>query len=249
MTEPTPYLSDWWRWWSNPLINIHPSQQKVAVSAQNLPEQPSHLLFLELRSSLSLTDKPDENLEEQHRLRSLALGNFDGLTSETMRIAALSLDSRILQTNAQQWESNYGIRSAHEVRSIIQFWNQIPHKIKPWQDSLTFTLANEPISNLDIPARASLVLGAYVMSFYPDFYKRWALTLPYDITRTLRSIDPVPQEYKSEIDHWLESPLNSLHERVLARYPSEEFEIDLEESESEANALNELIDIPEFNDA
>lgn len=249
MTEPTYYLSDWWRWWSNPLINMHPSQQGFFACTQNQREELTYLSFLELRSILSLSDKPDRHLEEQHQLRSLALATFDELPAEAMKIAALSLSAGILQNNAQQWEKNYGIQSADEVRTIIQLWNQIPHKLKPWQDSLLLTLGATPDTSLNFQKRVLLVLGAYIMSFYADFYKRWALTLPYEITLTLQSIDPIPQECKSSMESWLESPLNTLHQQVLSRYPSEDLEMDIEESESEQEALSELLDLQEFDDA
>lgn len=249
MTEPTHYLSDWWRWWSNPLVNMHPSQRETLACTEIQLKELNYLTLLELRSILSLPDKPDSHLDQQPQLRSLALGSFDELPAETIKIAALSLDARILHSNAQQWERNHGIQSADDVRSVIQVWNQIPHKLKPWQESLILTLSAVPDENFDFKKRGLLVLGAYVMSFYPDFYVRWALTLPYEITLFLQSTDPVPQECKPTMDNWLESPLNALHQQVLARYPSEDFDVDIEGNEDEQEALSELFDLEGFDDA
>lgn len=249
MTEPTPYLSDWWRWWSNPLINMHPSQRQALPFTEVQLEELNYLMFLELRSILSLSDKPDNHLEEQPQLRSFGLGNLNQLSAETIKIAVLGLDSKILHANAQQWKKNYGIESAEDVRSIIQMWNQIPHKLKAWQESLLLEINATPEAALDLQKRALLVLGAYVMSFYPDFYTRWALTLPLDIALTLKSIDPIPQECKHAMNDWLEASLNALHQQVLARYPSEDLDVDVEEDDKELEALSELIDLERFDDA
>lgn len=250
MTESINYLSGWWRWWSNPLINIHSTQRDMMPYAKAQLEDLDFLQFLELRSILSVADKPDRALDEQIEIRSMALATPEEVSALNMKAAVLSLDSAILQTNAHTWERIYGVKSADEARSIIQLWNQIPYTLKSWQESLIINLNASKQETYDLQERATLVLGAYLTSYYPDFFKRWSLTAPYRITLLLKSIDLFPDDCKPAIDNWLIPLITELHKTVLLRFPENtpelpEYEEDLQEQE----ALAQLASLEDFDNA
>lgn len=247
--ESIKYLSDWWRWWGNPLNNIHPTQQDMLPYAKGQLQQLDYLLFLELRSILSLPDKPDRALDNNPEIRSLSLATDTEMEIIQMKSAVLSLEPSILQANAQHWSEVYGVQAPEDVRATIQLWNQIPYKLKPWQESLILNLSTTAQNIFDLKDRALMVLGAYLMSFYPDFFKRWSMTIPYAITLILKSTDPIPEDCKTTMDNWLKPALDKLHRQVVSRYPQETVELPTDGDEEEDQALAQLHNLEEFDDA
>jgi len=240
MSEPISYLHNWWRWWGNPLAGIHDTQLLHLPYAREQLKNMSYLLFLELRSALTLPDVPDRCLVSQAELRSLALCSHQQLGELFPQVATLSLGNSILQASAQKWEQHYGVDSAERVRQIIQWRQDIPHAIKPWRESLLITLDQGDAYSMHMQNRTLLGLGAYVQSCFPDFYKRWALTLPYEITLILRSIDPIPEDAQASFQNWLAPMLSELHKLVLASYPNEEIDpIDIDDPD-ETTTLAQL---------
>lgn len=240
MSDPLSYLHDWWRWWGNPLEGIHDTQLLHLPYARDQLKNMSYLLFLELRSTLTLPDVPDRGLEGQPELRSLALSSHELLGNLFPQVATLSLGNSILQASAQKWEQHYGVASAEQVRQIIQWRQEVPHALKPWRESLLITLDQGDAYSMHMQNRTLLGLGAYVQSFFPAFYKRWALTLPYETTLVLRSVDPIPEEAQSSFQGWLAPMLSELHRQVLASHPSEDIDPIEIDSPDEAAALAEL---------
>ncbi|WP_370263616.1 hypothetical protein [Limnobacter sp.] len=232
MNDSSNYLQDWWRWWGNPLVSIHSSQVIHLPYATELLKQPSYLLFLELRGSLALPDTPDAYLIERPQLRSLALAEQEEISETFVQAATLSLGPNILQASAQKWSQHFGVDSPEQVRQIIQWRHEIPHALKAWRESLLITLNQGDSYNMHMHTRALLCVGAYLQSFYPNFYKRFQLTLPFEITLILKSVDLIPQEAQASCESWFEPMLVALHERVLLRYPSDDIEpFDLQEDE------------------
>lgn len=249
MTESINYLSDWWRWWSNPLINMHSSHQTALPFQKEQLKELDFLMFLQLRSILSLSDKPDPLLDEHAEIRSMALATTEEREGLFMKAAVMSFEASILQTNAHNWEKNYGVSSADDVRKIIQLWNQIPYKLKPWQESMILTLQSSSPRNFGVPERAQLILGAYLMSFFPDFFKRWSLSIPYEVTLVLKSIDLLPEDCKSTIDSWLQPAFAGLHQQVLERFPSQTAELPIDEDSLEQDVIGQLHSLEGFDDA
>ena len=189
MNDPLNYLHDWWRWWGNPLAGIHDSQMIHLPYATEKLKEPNYLLFLELRSTLTLPDTPDPYLVERAQLRSLALASQKEICEVFTQAATLSLGPNILQASAQKWNQHYGVDSPDQVRQIIQWRNEIPHALKAWRESLLITLDQGDSYSMHMHSRALLSVGAYLQSFYPGFYKRFQLTLPYEIMLILKSVD------------------------------------------------------------
>lgn len=237
MSDPISYLHDWWRWWGNPLAGIHDSQLIHLPYAREQLKNLDYLHFLELRSSLGLPDTPDKYLIERLQLRSLALADQDQISEVFNQVATLSLGANILHASAQKWDQHYGVSSPEEARRIIQWRSEIPHALKPWRESLLITLDQGDSYSMHMKTRALLGLSAYLQSFYPGFYKRFHLTLPYEITLILKSVDLIPQEAQSSCETWFEPMLDELHKRVLANYPGDDHELLELDDEKESTAL------------
>lgn len=243
MKEPAPYLHDWWRWWGNPLINIHESQLIHLPYAREQLKDIDYLHFLEIRSTIGLPDLPDRHLVERNQIRSLAISNPEKIGAVFNQVGVLSLGPSILHASAQKWEQHYGVSSPDQVREIIKWRNEIPHGLKPWRESLLITLDQGDAYSMKMPTRALLGLGAYLQSFYPEFYKRFELTLSYEITLILKSVDPIPQEAQSICEVWFEPMLNEIHKQTLADYPDDEIETFEMIDDEEVKALDNLNEI------
>lgn len=249
MSESIKYLSDWWRWWSNPLINIHQSHIEMLPYAKKQLEELDYLFFLELRSILSVPDKPDRNLQNQNWLRSFALAEPDELQTLKKYYAVLTLDAGILQTNAQNWNERYGVRSPEEVRELIQLWNQIPFKLKSWQESLILNLSASAQHKFSIDERYMIAMGAYLLNSHPNFFKRWSLTIPYSTGLIIKSIEALPEESIGSMHEWLANIPAEIHKSVATRYPISSEEMPFEESQTETDALSALENLESFDDA
>lgn len=246
MSEPLMYLHDWWRWWGNPLIGIHESQLVNLPYPLEKLRAADHLLFLEMRSLLNLPELPDHYMVERPQLRSVALGNISQTGATFGKLATLSLNNSILQANAQKWIEHYGVKSPEEIRQVIQWQKEIPYALKPWRESLLITLNQGDSYSMHMESRALLSLGAYLMSFYPNFYTRWCLMAPFEVTLILKSCDPIPEEVQASFENWIEPMLNGLHESILSTYPSDDIEtLDLDDTESDDSL--ETLDFEESN--
>lgn len=249
MNHSINYLSDWWRWWSNPLINMHNSHIQQLPYAQKQLEEIDYLFFLELRSILSMPDKPDRNLRSNQWLLSLALASEEDLQHLKKLYAVLTFEPAILQLNAHAWSDRYAIRSSEEVRDIIQLWNQIPHKIKSWQESLISNLNVLPNSKFSLDERFMIALGAHLLNFHPNYFKRWSLTIPYNIALVIKSVEALPEASLESLNEWLGKTQTDIHQTVLNRYPNRDVDYPFEASESETAAISALENLEDFSDA
>ncbi|HEX4844513.1 MAG TPA: hypothetical protein VFV57_12640 [Limnobacter sp.] len=249
MAESLTYLSDWWRWWSNPLQGMHASHRAMLPYTEAQMEQLDHLMFLELRGLLNLHDVPDQALLDHPALRSLALAEQVHCKTLYTAAAALCMDASILQTNAQTWKLTYGLEHTDEVRALVQMWGQIPLSLKPLQGTLSTRLAQQEQALLSLEQRAQLALGIHLRSRCPHFYRRWALGVPNGLVCLIDAHEKPGEDAQQALGDWLEAGIAQVHQAVTAKYPVHPIDVPIEADADEQAALDGLMRLEEFDDA
>lgn len=221
-------------------MNVHPTQS----AAINLPGTPGptmdFLRFVELRSVLDLAELPDDAAAEQPWLLSLAIAGTEELDNTQIYFALLSMDSSILRLNGQDWERNYQVKTADEIRRIIQLWNEVPASVKSWTSSFLRQLNPNEAGSMDLIKRAQLGIAVYLFSYYPNIFKRWVLTVPYEIALQMKITDPLPIDIQSTVERWLNPPLLALLQNLEDKQSSNIPELELDDEEGTTKALNTL---------
>ena len=239
MSRSTHYLSGWWLWWSNPLKALHPSMQPILPFTPATFDGIDYLKLLEMRSFFELHELPDEQLKEHPELQSLALALPQDLSNHLVVFSVLTLDSFILKANASEWENNYGIGSPESARQIIRLWNERPPELTIWQEAMVTWLQANTLHPCQLEDRIQLGLAVYLKSCFPKLYRRWQLTLHFDIQMAMKTVPLLAQETLPALQQWVAPSLQNLHTEVCKRFEQEDLELSLEDDELDEQ-LSEL---------
>jgi hypothetical protein len=234
MINELQFASQWWVWWSNPLIGIHPEQKVKLGLAPSASNDLDYFQLLQLRSSLSLADIPEEGMLQKPDLCYLALANSSQLEAHFISLAVWSLDSGILHARAQDWEANYGVTSPQTIREIIESRKEISSQLYVWHDSFAGQLRMLHSQALHVSYRSLLGLGIYLKSFTPQFYERWVLTQSATIQRVIGQLDPIPVDSQESADQWITPCLKNLIQEIQQAFPADDLEM------AEFNELDEF---------
>jgi hypothetical protein len=210
----------WWKWWSNPLIHIHPNHRdRIPFNIGKDSEKPlEYYQLLQIRSLLELEDLPGPTLETQPELVALAAAPVESVEKHLHKLCVLTMDNMVIHLRPQEWESKFGIASAETIREIIEQYRSIPATLSKWQFSTAVNINQNENLVLKAPARTILGLGIILKSFFPQFYKRWVLTTDQQTTKLLNQIDPIEESAWNEIIEWIGADLKALYEETARQY-------------------------------
>lgn len=220
MSIPESLKILWWKWWSNPLTNIHPSHKdRIPFAIGKDTEKPlEYYQLLQIRSLLELEDLPGPTLETQPELVALAAAPVESVEKHMHKLCVLTMDNMVIHLRPQEWESRFGITSAEAIRLTIEQYRSIPPTLSKWQFATAIAINQHENLVLKAPARAILGLGIILKSFFPQFYKRWVLTTDQQTTKLLNQIDPIEESAWTEIIEWIGADLKALYEETAKEY-------------------------------
>jgi|GEM_PF-3932017 len=231
MNIPEPMQMLWWKWWSNPLINIHAEQ------LERIPFETNHrtgkiqdyFQLLQTRSILELDDIPEPSLQDKPELVCISLGNTATIEKHLLKLATLTMDTSIIHARPQEWNSKFGVSSPEEIRQIIEHYRSIPYRLAKWQFSVASLVNQNDNEILTIHTRTLLGLGLVIKSFFPSLFKRWSVTSSRSITSLIKQIDPLEEGLWNETIGWIDTELAALFEETADQYrePALEIEQDL----------------------
>lgn len=228
------YSGTWWAWWSNPAIHIHDEQLSMVSLPKSILDKIDYFQLLQTRSTLGLSDIPDELLQQRPELRSVLLASAEQVQKHMMQLSTLSLDSSILHARAQDWESNYGIVSPETIREIVTYRNDLPKSFMQWQGIFSSQFNQSLNQPSFLAERALLGFAVYLLSYFPHIFKRWALTQPLRIIQWAKNVEPMPLEVWDEMDKWSKPFIEACHQDVYSSYEKDDIEFpDLQELELE----------------
>ncbi|MCR2747242.1 hypothetical protein [Limnobacter parvus] len=221
--------TQWWAWWSNPLVNVHDEQLAVLPVITQKTQKLDYFKLFELRSVLALPDMPDDSLDTKLQLRALALASRSQLESHFLKLAVWGMDTSILHARAQDWQSNYGITSPDHIREIVTLRNEMPGEIYVWHDTFASQLKMLNSQPVLVGDRALLSLAIYLKSFFPLLYARWKLTVPLAISELASKLESIPLDLWETIDSLTSFAIESLHHEIFEPFKADSMEMpDLE---------------------
>jgi hypothetical protein len=226
MSMPETLKMVWWKWWSNPLINIHPEHLERIPFAQNKDKPMEYYQLLQIRNILELEDLPGPTLDTKPELIALATATAEQLGKHLFKLCVLSMDTMIIHARPQEWESKFGITSADTIRQTIELYRSIPTRLSKWQFSAATLINQDDNRVLNAQDRAQIGLGLILKSFFPAFYKRWAITTAHPIYRLINQIDPLEESTWNEIIEWINPELNALYEEIASDYQEPDMQIE-----------------------
>jgi hypothetical protein len=236
------YASHWWAWWSNPVNQIHEDHKNTLPLTNDQLENIDYVHLLQIRSTLSLSDLPDELLETRMELRSLALATPAQFDQHLVRFALFTLDSSILHARPQDWESSFGVTSPELIREIITLKNDLPTELIQWQEGVARYLTNSLKKQLLIQERARVGFAIYLRSFFPRMYSRWLLTQSNEILEWANALETIPTDLWDVIDNWSSPSLVALHTEIYATFEIPTFEMPMgDDFDSEMFNLDEMM--------
>lgn len=217
--------TQWWSWWSNPLIGIHPDHRLGLDFNLLNTNKIGYFHLLELRSLLGLSDLPDEQILARAELRTLALSQLEIRQPNLYKFSLLTLDSAILHARPQDWEAHFDVKSPELIREIIGLRNEFPEPLLQIQSKTSRHIAQSLKSHMSIGQRADLGLGIYLQSFFPKFFARWKLTQSNELNLLLKHSENIPEELWDSTNRWIENELQSLHSSVVSTFEVEEIDV------------------------
>lgn len=225
MINELQFGTQWWVWWSNPLIGIHPEQKLRLEIAPSVLSDIDYFQLLQLRSSLGLADVPEEGVLQKSDLRYLALASSIQLEAHFTSLAVWSMDSGILHARAQDWEASYGVTSQQTIREIIESRKDISNQLYVWHDGFVSQLRMLHSQPMHVNYRSILGLGIYLKSFTPLFYERWVLTQPTSTQRVIGQLDPIPANSQESAEQWINPCLKNLMTAIQQDFPADDLEM------------------------
>lgn len=231
MIEELTLATQWWSWWSNPLIDIHPDHRLGLDFKLLNTNKIGYFHLLELRSLMGLSDLPDEQILARSELRSLALSQPEVRQSNLYKFSLLTLDSAILHARPQDWEINFDVRSPELIREIIGMRNEFPEPLLQIQSKTSRHIAQSLKNKMSIGQRADLGLGIYLQSFYPKFFSRWKITQSKEFNALLKHSENIPEELWDTTNRWIENELQSVHNSVLSTFEIQDIETGFSEED------------------
>lgn len=226
MSIPDALKMQWWKWWSNPTINLHADHlNRVPFSIH--PDKPiEYFQLLQIRNILELEELPGPTLETQTQLVALAVASNEQVTQHLQKLCVLTMDNMVIHARPQEWDSKFGIISADAIRQTIEWYRSIPTTISKWQFNAATIINQDENVVLTAKTRAMIGLGIILKSFFPQFYKRWLITTERSVTKTLATIDPIEESAWNEIIEWMGADLQALYDEVAPKFQEETLNID-----------------------
>lgn len=214
-----------WAWWSNPIVGMH-DDYRYRVGIPLVDDQKlDYLTLLEVRGLLELSDTPDDSLLHYPQLCALAIIDPDVLRRIIQPCAVLVLDGSILNARPQEWDENYGVKSADDIRRIITQRGDFPKPIWDWREQIVRNLQINIDAKRSIDERALLAFAFVLKQFFPAFYKRWKLCHSMAIDQNLAFLDPLPIEYTDTFLAWLKPVLEGFESWYGEQYRPLDLEI------------------------
>lgn len=218
------YSGTWWAWWSNPALGMHDDHLPTMPLPPRDLKTIDYFRLLELRSALSFPDVPDDLLSDRPELRAAVTAPPGLLMKHLVRFAVLSLDSSILYSRAQDWESNYNVNQPDMIREIVTLRNDLPMTLANWQGSFCSQMKQAITQPVFLEERMLIGFAMYLRSYFPALFKRWVLTKPIAITRWANMLEPLPLEFWDTVDTWCRPSIQALHDEVFLPYTEENLE-------------------------
>ncbi|WP_334118557.1 hypothetical protein [Limnobacter sp.] len=220
MSIPEPMQVVWWKWWSNPLINIHADQLERLPFETNRETNKAldYFQLLQTRSILELDDIPEPSLQDKPELISISLADSATVERHLLKLATLTMDTSIIHARPQEWNSKFGISSPEEIRQIIEHYRSIPYRLSKWQFSVASLVNHNDNMMLPTHTRTQLGLGLVIKSFFPSFFQRWSITSSRSVTSLIKQIDPLEEGLWNETIGWIDAELAALFEETANQY-------------------------------
>lgn len=247
MSMPTTLQIEWWRWWSNPLIQLnddhhhrmpYPPDQSQKLSVD-------YFQLLQTRSVFELEDQPDQELLQFPEYIAVSVTSIEQQQQHLLKLSALTLDTTIIHSRPQEWEQKFNVKSADDIRKIIEHYRSIPPRLHRWQFQ-SASLVNQN-DNLIIPIqiRLKIGLGMVLKGFFPSFFKRWSLNVSDHVLRFVNMTEPMEQSMWNEVHEWMGKEMKALFEEVCQQHGESDIDIELDtdlftEEESYAVDVDQL---------
>lgn len=240
MNIPETLQMVWWKWWSNPLTNIHPNHlDRIPFNTNRQSEKPlEYFQLLQIRNILELDELPGATLETQPELVALAATPEEEVAKHLHKLSVLTMDTMVIHARPQEWESKFGITSPETIRQTIEKYRSIPAQLSKWQFATATIVNHDENMIIKAPARAILGLGILLKSFFPQFYKRWVITTDQRTTKLLHQIDPIEESAWNEIIEWIGTDLRTLYEDTARLYVEPDLSINGDLLEDEYTPLD-----------
>lgn len=228
MSLPKTLQVEWWRWWSNPLIGLNSDHQHRMPYALGTAGKSSvdYFQLLQTRSVLELDDHPDQDLLHYPELISISLSTQKQLEIHLIKVASLTLDSSIIHARPQEWDQKFNVKSADEIRKIIEFYRSIPVRLNRWQYQCANAINQDDRLVIPIQTRMEIGLGVVLKSYFPSFFKRWALKVPHQVVRLVDTIDPIEQGLWKEVHEWIATEVQALFDEINQQHQEPKLEIE-----------------------
>lgn len=220
------YETQWWAWWSNPVVGLHEEKMTRISVPRSLFGSLNYFQLIQVRSTLGLDDLPDELLTQCLELRSLALANTADHQDVLLKLALLTMDSTVLHCNAQDWETQYGVTSADQIRRIVVLKNEFPRELLQWQEINAHRLRADSAQDIHLDARIQLGLALFLKSFFPRFFKRWELTQSNQIGVWTSNLELLPEDRWETLHEWCKEMFTSFHSSVYSAFELPDLDFD-----------------------
>lgn len=226
MSRPLSMQIAWWRWWSNPLVGLHPENMANLPFLPKADKPIDYFQLLHTRSIFELSDIPDNNLEAKPEFMSIALADPSVLERYLIKLSAFTMGHNIINVRPPEWESHYGIATPELIRQMIEHYRSIPPRLSKWQAQIAYTITQTTHGSFPVRDRMMLAIGVLLKSFYPAFSKRWIITQSTQTARLLETLDPLEEGLAADAMDWMNNELAKLHEHISADFEEADIELD-----------------------